>query len=311
MIHANPLILRALRRVLPSAVKRLLKRLWDPNRTLANDPASLRRSAELYARRTSTSVVSDDLLTSIVVVTYGNIDFTRLCLSSLFANTDARYEVVVVDNASSDGTREFLQTLERDRTEVRTVLNDSNRGFAAANNQGLAIARGERLVLLNNDTVVPPGWTRRLAKHVDDPALGMVNPVTNFSGNESRIDVPYRSIDAFESFARSYTQAHESEIFDINVAAMYCVGMRRDTFEKVGPLDERFGVGMFEDDDYSHRVRLAGLRVVCAEDVFVHHFGQASFRKLGPLEYQELLDRNRRLYEEKWGRPWQPHRSRR
>ena len=68
---------------------------------------------------------------------------------------------------------------------------------------------------------------------------------------------------------------------------------------------------MFEDDDYSARVRQAGYRVICAEDAFVHHFGQASFKRLSAAEYQAIWDRNQRLFEEKWGRPWQPHHPRR
>ena len=67
---------------------------------------------------------------------------------------------------------------------------------------------------------------------------------------------------------------------------------------------------MFEDEDYARRVRQAGFRVICAEDVFVHHHGMASFAKLDDAEYRNLFERNKRLYEEKWGEPWVPHQSR-
>jgi GT2 family glycosyltransferase len=146
-----------------------------------------------------------------------------------------------------------------------------------------------------------------MLRHLEDPEIGLVNAVTNFSGNESRIHVPYTNLDGMPAFAAEYMNAHDGVSFDIAVAAMYCVGMRRDTYERIGPLDEAFGVGMFEDDDYSHRARLAGLRVVCAEDVFVHHFGQASFRKLPAEEYNAIFRRNQEHYERKWGITWRPH----
>jgi GT2 family glycosyltransferase len=86
--------------------------------------------------------------------------------------------------------------------------------------------------------------------------------------------------------------------------------MRRAVVNQVGLLDERFGLGMFEDEDYARRVRQAGYRVICAEDVFVHHYGMSSFSKLSDAEYRNLFERNKRLYEEKWGEPWVPHQSR-
>jgi len=99
----------------------------------------------------------------------------------------------------------------------------------------------------------------------------------------------------------------DGRAFDIRVAAMYCVAMRRDVFEAVGPLDESFGMGLFEDDDYSHRVRLAGFRVVCAEAAFVHHAGQAAFSRIAPEDLQRLWDENQRHFEDKWGVSWEPH----
>ena len=83
-----------------------------------------------------------------------------------------------MDNASSDGTIPFLRTLAHQHAHVRVLFNAANRGFAAANNQAMATATGDVFVLLNNDTMVPPGWLTRLVQYLKDPAIGAIGPVS-------------------------------------------------------------------------------------------------------------------------------------
>ena len=248
--------------------------------------------------------------TSLIIVTYNNLALTRLCLESILRNTDyANYEIIVVDNHSTDGTPTYLRHLAARHAHVTLILNANNHGFARANNQGIARANGEYLVLLNNDTIVPAGWLSRLLRHLRDPEIGMVGPVSNFVGNEACIGVPYKTWDQMEAFAAKYTWSRDGQAADIHMLAMYCVALRKDTYQRVGPLDEEFGIGMFEDDDYSLRVKRAGLRVICAWRLFVHHFGESSFGKLVKSgQYKKLFEINRRHYEAKWNIKWVPHR---
>src|SRR4029077_17030464 len=123
---------------------------------------------------------------------------------------------------------------------LQLVLNRPNLGFARANNQGIEAAGPcDYVVLLNNDTVVTRGWLTAMLRHFDDPAIGLVGPVTNAIGNEARIVVDYQDLDDLDRFAERYTRLHAGAAFEIPVLAMFCLGMRKAVLDEVGPLDER------------------------------------------------------------------------
>ncbi|HEX2282667.1 MAG TPA: glycosyltransferase family 2 protein [Thermomicrobiales bacterium] len=248
---------------------------------------------------------------SVVILTHDNLAFSRMCLASLLENTDyPNYEIIVVDNASSDGTVEDLRRLAGSIPNVKVILNDHNAGFGPGNNQGLASATGEILVLLNNDTVVPHGWLTRLARHLDDPAIGLIGPGTNRSCNEAQIDIPYQTYGEFRAVARAQGVQYERERLSIRMPMMFCVAFRRDTYELLGPLDERYEVGMFEDEDYALRAKAAGLQVAWTPEVYVHHAYHASIGKLLPTgDYMRLVKLNQGRFEEKWGICWERHRA--
>ena len=249
---------------------------------------------------------------SVVVLTYNNWAYTEACLNSLFKRTDypGRLEVVVADNASSDETVGRLKDWAAREPRMKLVLNDRNLGFSTGNNTGLAAATGDYLVILNNDTVVTRGWALTLLRHFQrDPKLGLLGPATNHIGNESKVPVHYDTLEQMPAAARGWTLAHMGQLHPMRTLAFFCVMMPRAVYEQVGPMDENFGRGFFEDDDYCRRIEQLGLHMACADDVLVHHRLSASFDKVDNGERQALFERNKAYYESKWG-AWVPHQYR-
>jgi GT2 family glycosyltransferase/glycosyltransferase involved in cell wall biosynthesis len=244
---------------------------------------------------------------SVIVLAHNQRTFTEVCLASLeeFSRWP-NLEIVAVDNASTDGTVEFLKSWAAERSYAKTVFSPVNSGFSAGNNLGARAATGDYLVFLNNDTFVTDGWIGDLLAHFrSDPKLGLLGPVTNSSGNESVIPIEYPDMETMAVEARRYTRIRHGRRTEPGVLHLFCAMVPRRVWEEVGELDEGFGRGLFEDDDYTNRVRAAGYQAECAEDVFIHHHQSASFGALPQEEYDELFAANRKYYESKWG-PWRP-----
>lgn len=231
---------------------------------------------------------------------------TRPCLESIVANTPVgSYELVVVDNASVDGTAEYLEAFAAQHSNVRLQLNDTNKGYAGGNNDGIKLSRGRYIVLLNNDTLVPKGWLERLLRLFEQQStVGLVGPITNSAGNEQCIELPGLSEKNYAEVAGAYIERQDGVWFTTEKLGFFCVAMRREVPEKIGYLDERFGIGMFEDDDYCVRARKAGYKLAVVEDCFVYHKGSVSFKKLTLSDYVETFNRNRSYFFEKHGTLW-------
>jgi GT2 family glycosyltransferase/glycosyltransferase involved in cell wall biosynthesis len=289
-------------------------------RALQEDAPQLRRrrhewaSEHTWENRAGTFAAAIEAATplvSIIILAYNNWSYTRACLHSVLTLSDyPKLEVLVVDNASEDETQEEMARIAAVDPRVKYVRNSRNLGFAAGNNVGLRAANGEYLVILNNDTYVTRGWVRDLIRPLmQSPKLGMAGPLTNNIGNEQKVRIAYENMQDMERESRRFTRAHLRERFETHNLAFFCVALRRDVLEKVGFLDEAYGLGFFEDDDYCRRAAAAGFNLVIVDDVFVHHRLSASFDALGQEQKKAQMQRNKAIYEERWG-TWKPHKYR-
>ncbi|QWU15251.1 Glycosyltransferase, GT2 family [Paenibacillus sophorae] len=235
--------------------------------------------------------------TSIIIPTFNGLSHLRTCVDAIRRYTAEPYELIVVDNASSDGTAKYC------RSERITFISlPANAGFPSACNRGLQLASGDELLLLNNDVIVSKNWLANLKTALySSPNTGIVGPVTNYASGRQQVDTRYADIAGFHAAAETANIPDPSKWSETKRLVGLCFLFKREVLGKVGLLDERYSPGHYEDDDYCMRARLHGYRLLIAGDCLVHHEGSASFKEVYRSGWGELIERNRRLYIEKWG----------
>ncbi len=249
-------------------------------------------------------LTTDPALTSIIILALNGLEDTRLCLESVRRCTPAPYELILVDNGSTDGTGDYFKDYARKHAHARVILNAANNGFAGGNNQGLALARGDFVVLLNNDTVVTPGWLEGMMRvFAAHPETGIVGPMTNYvSGPQLVANPAYQSLDQLPAFAAQWQEAHRGQAPEIHRVVGFCLMARRQVLDRIGGLDEAFINGNFEDDDFCLRALCAGFKARMAQEVFIHHTGSRTFRN-ARMDYQQNMLANWEVFKSKWGIP--------
>jgi GT2 family glycosyltransferase/Flp pilus assembly protein TadD len=243
-------------------------------------------------------------LVSIIILTFNQLAFTRLCVDSIRRHTPESHEIVFVDNGSNDGTVEWLRELAVRNPHYSLISNGENLGYAKGNNQGIDAARGEYLLLLNNDVVVSPQWLSGLLDcYSGDEPVGIVGPVTNsISGMQQLPQVGYRELAGLDSFAAAHRSVYRNVRVPQRRIVGFCMLFPRSLVERAGTLDERYGTGNYEDDDFCLRAAIEGFTNLVAVDVFVHHFGSATFRG-NLIDHTATMGANRSLFRQKWSQP--------
>jgi len=243
---------------------------------------------------------------SVVVLTHNARVAVNLCVESLLTHTDERHELIFVDNASTDGVADDLRDLCAAHDRCRAIYNSRNLGFAAGNNQGIANATGDHVVLLNSDVVVTEGWLETLISAAEaHPQAGLVGPVTNsVAGVQKlpRVGYDQSTLDDLDIFARMHGEATRGNDELVMWLSGFCLLVKRDLITRIGGLDERYGRGNFEDNDFCLRSFLAGFQSLIATDCFVHHFGGVSFEAVG-VDYEAELYDKWEIFKHKWNIP--------
>jgi GT2 family glycosyltransferase len=239
-------------------------------------------------------------IASIVMLSWNAAEFTRLAVESIRAVTRYPHEIIVVDNGSDAPTIQVLESLAAEHG-VRVVYNGRNLGFGGGMNVGMAHARGDVVVILNNDVIVTEGWLEDMIAALETRrTVGCVAPRSNVVASEQVLAVPYADDVAMHRFAAERRRALRGRGYVAHRVVGFCLCLDRAVIDGIGGFDPRYGLGNFEDDDLAVRIRAAGWGIFVCDDVFIHHFGSVSF-KANALDHRAHMERNWQAFREKWG----------
>ncbi len=242
-----------------------------------------------------------DKKVSIIILGFNQVAYTRKCIESICGFTRQNYELILIDNGSSDGTADFFHSVK----DAKVIINAENLGVAKGWNQGLRQATGDYVLIFNNDTIVVPNWLENMVRLAESNSdIGMVGPRSNnISGPQKIESVPYASESASAEEIRRYAQRweaeHDLQAIEFERLVGFCLLIRREVQMRIGFFDERYGKGNFEDDDYCLRMRYHGLRLLIAHDSFVHHYGSVSYRQ-SSVDWTALMQQNQEKFRRKW-----------
>ncbi|MGC2780561.1 MAG: glycosyltransferase [Bradyrhizobium sp.] len=250
---------------------------------------------------------TDGATTTVIVPVYGDADATMACLDSLCRaralgtkrGTGSPFQILVVDDGSPEpALKAQLQALAA-LQDIALLVNPTNQGFIGAVNRALTKVGDGDVILLNADTIVPPGFAERLATAAySAPDIGTVTPLSNngefFSFPISDISNPMPGDGEIIARDKAAAQANAGTTVDMPSGIGFCLYIKRALLDRIGALSESFRRGYLEDVDFCLRARAAGFRNVCAPSVYVGHHGSLSFqssKRALVLHNFDILDR--------------------
>ena len=235
--------------------------------------------------------------TSIILLTYNNFHYTKDCIESIRRYTEKdSYEIIVVDNASTDETKDWLKEQE----DIKMLLKQENVGFPKGCNLGISLAEKENdILLLNNDTIVTKNWLSNLQKCLHSKKdIGAVGAISNHDANLQGASFTYQDFEKMQELAAKNNQSDPNKWEEKACLIGYCMLIKREVINKLQGLDEEYSPGYIEDNDLSLQIISLGYRLMLCHDAFIHHYLGTAFRK-DKTQFQQLLQKNRGYFQEK------------
>lgn len=218
---------------------------------------------------------------SIVVLSWDQLHHTKRCVESIRRTADIDYELIIVDNGSADDVRKWT----RAAADIH-IQNESNQGFAAANNQALAKANHPYIMFLNNDTQLPEHWTRLLDTARSPSNVGITVPVLTKAGMSINVrDNPGDEVITLLPFG--------------SIPSAVCYLMRTGLIRTLGGWNESYPIASGEDLDLAYTVWTNGLEIIVDERVLVEHIGHGTSDDKF-TDREELWYANRKRFIARW-----------
>lgn len=238
--------------------------------------------------------------TGVVIPVLNQLSWTSCCISRLRERT-SNYILIVVDNNSNDGTKEYLHSLSIEMDNIIIITNEKNLGFGPANNQAFRLIQSQLedidyICMLNNDTMVGTGWLQAMIDTLEkNREIGAMNPLSNNFGLEIPIEV---SIDDYNVYLQNLPT--NIDYVETDTLIGFCYLFRREFLETVGFLDEQFEYGNFEETDYCLRIKEKGFKLAISYRSYVWHKMFQTFQNELPISYDEIFLKNKERFERKW-----------
>lgn len=225
----------------------------------------------------------------IVIVLWNQVDYTRRCVESLIKNTKIPFRIILIDNASSDGTPQFAENLTQQQipgVKIVYVRNTENLNYVLGVNQGIGFTQAPFVLLANNDIEVYPGSIEELLRVANtEDRIGLINPLCNDH------NVP--------SYQPEQLARDQGKCMELHHTSGFFVLLKRSVIQAIGGLDTVYSPGYFDDMDYSEKAKAAGFRCVLALGAYVYHYGNKSF---GSDYKARLWKKHEAIFEKRWSK---------
>ena len=241
---------------------------------------------------------SESINLSVIIPVYNKVQLTVNCLRSLNnLNTGVKFEVIIVDNASTDGTQNEIEKLKNELNyELKYVLNETNLGFAKANNIGAKYAAYETLLLLNNDTLIKEDFITKPLNYLKNKKVGVVGIKLLYPDDlVQHSGVVFNHLKRPEHIFKFYNSDHPfvNRVYEMQSVTGACMFIRKKDFEMTGGFDENYANG-WEDMDLCFKLASTGLKILYTGEVSIYHLESQSDGRLN------FAKENEKLFLSKW-----------